>query len=197
MLIGYLRTAPASLTAALAIALSVPACAGGSDGDASGDTAGVPLVVDSTGGIPDAELERAARDVIAFLRGEVPFEEIELADSVALYVSPEGGGTRTVIDREQLRQPSSWVVSSGVRSHSLAPPADLPSMTVRVGRHFNCMEYPMSSRFEELAPLPHVGVKLERESGGNCLQTWNLTLVFDAAARPPRLVAAVYDQWEW
>lgn len=31
----------------------------------------------------------------------------------------------------------------------------------------------------------------------SCLKSWNLTLVFDPRERPPVLVAAVYDQWEW
>jgi hypothetical protein len=31
----------------------------------------------------------------------------------------------------------------------------------------------------------------------SCLQVWNVTFVFDPKARPPRLVAAVYDQFEW
>ncbi len=61
----------------------------------------------------------------------------------------------------------------------------------------NCAEYPLSSRFPELARLPHVGTKLEPGDASSCLQTWNLTLVFDPNQRPPTLVAAVYDQWEW
>ena len=31
----------------------------------------------------------------------------------------------------------------------------------------------------------------------SCLQTRNLTLVFDPDEKPPTLIAAVYDQWEW
>jgi hypothetical protein len=33
--------------------------------------------------------------------------------------------------------------------------------------------------------------------GESCLQTRNLTLVFDPNRTPPTLIAAVYDQWEW
>lgn len=112
-------------------------------------------------------------------------------------VSPEGGGARTAFTREQLRHPSDWVVQSGRQRYAFAPPPGLAKLTTRLGRHFNCMEYPLSSRFAELAQLPHVGVKLEPDSIGSCLQSWNVTLVFDPAAGPPRLVAAVYDQWEW
>jgi hypothetical protein len=31
----------------------------------------------------------------------------------------------------------------------------------------------------------------------SCLQTWNLTLVFEPGSDPPLLVVAVSDQWEW
>jgi hypothetical protein len=59
----------------------------------------------------------------------------------------------------------------------------------------NCREYPLSSRNGELAWFPHVGVMLAYGTG--CLQTRNLTLVFDPNEKPPTLIAAVYDQWEW
>jgi hypothetical protein len=122
---------------------------------------------------------------------------VRLADSVTLYLSPEGGGTRRAFAREQLRDPSSWRVASGGHAYAFAPPAGVTRLTARAGRHFNCREYPLSSRFPDLARLPHVGVKLEPERTESCLQTWNVTFVFDPAARPARLVAAVYDQWEW
>jgi hypothetical protein len=70
-------------------------------------------------------------------------------------------------------------------------------LTTRVGRHFNCLEYPLSSRYPELARLPHVGARLEPADAGSCLQSWNLTFVYDAGPRPPVLVAVVRDQWEW
>jgi hypothetical protein len=144
-----------------------------------------------------AELEAAARELVAFLRGQAGLDRVRLADSVTLYLSPEGGGTRTVFTREQLRDPSSWRVASGGHAYAFAPPAGMTTLTARAGRHFNCREYPLSSRFPELARLPHVGVKMEPGRTGSCLQTWNVTFVFDPAARPARLVAAVYDQWEW
>lgn len=143
------------------------------------------------------ELEAAARGIVAFLRGEAPLAGVALADSVALYVSPEGGGGRTVIARPALARPEGWVARSAGRSYTLVPPPGLTKLTTRVGRHLDCREHPLSSRFPELARLPHVGTMLQSADAGSCLRTWNVTFVFDSAARPPRLVAAVYDQWEW
>jgi hypothetical protein len=146
---------------------------------------------------PDRMLERAAREIVAFLNGKTAFDKIPLADTVILYLSPEGGGTRAAFARESLRTPSKWVVRSGRQSYSFVPPATLTKLTAKSGRHFNCAEYALASRFPDLAKLPHVGVKLEPETTGSCLQTWNATFVFDTIERSPRLVAAVYDQWEW
>jgi hypothetical protein len=145
-----------------------------------------------------AELDEAAKQIVAFLRGEVGFDRIRLADTVTLYVSPEGGGTRAVRTRALLRDRSNWKVrGQGKAAYSLVPPNGMSKLTTRVGRHFDCHEYPLASRFLELAQLPHVGTKLEPADASSCLQTWNLTLVFDPNERPPTLVAAVYDQWEW
>ena len=157
-------------------------------------TATVPLGVHQ----PD-ELVSAAKDVVAFLQGGGHFDRINLADTIALYVSPEGGGNHVTLTRDVLADPANWKVAAlGSRTtYSLVPPKTLTKLTSRVGRHFNCLDYPLSSRFEHLAPLPHVGIKLEPNAGSSCLQTWNLTLVFDPEKRPPTLVAAVYDQWEW
>ena len=146
---------------------------------------------------PAQMLERAAREIVAFLNGEVGFEKISLADTVVLYLSPEGGGTRASFARENLSTPSRWVIRSGRQSYSFVPPRTLTKMTVKAGRHFNCAEYGLASRFSDLATLPHVGVKLEPETSSSCLQSWNATFVFDTIERSPRLVAAVYDQWEW
>ncbi|HUF26438.1 MAG TPA: hypothetical protein VMM18_05580 [Gemmatimonadaceae bacterium] len=181
-----------SLAVAFTIAVVGVSCSDGGRDDV--DTAAAR----PDAGVPHAaELEAAALDIVAFLRGAAPFDDVSLDDSVVLYVSPEGGGARTVFERGQLRDPAAWVVRSGGRSHALAPPPGLTTLTTSVGRHFNCLEYPLSSRFEALGQLPHVGVKLEPEAAESCLQTWNVTFVFDSAARPLRLVAAVYDQWEW
>ncbi len=146
---------------------------------------------------PAQMLERAAREIVAFLKGEVGFEKISLADTVVLYLSPEGGGTRASFARENLRTPSRWVIRSMRQSYSFVPPRTLTKMTAKAGRHFNCGEYALASRFSDLATLPHVGVKLEPETSSSCLQSWNATFVFDTIERSPRLVAAVYDQWEW
>jgi hypothetical protein len=141
------------------------------------------------------ELDQAARRVIGFLRGEVGFDRIRLADTVTLYVSPEGGGTRAAFTRKQLRDRSNWKVR-GLMMYSLVPPKRTAELTTRVGRHLNCREYPLSWIYKELARFPHVGTLLiyGRDS---CLQTWSLTLVFDPNQKPPTLIAAVYDQFEW
>jgi hypothetical protein len=152
----------------------------------------------SLGAHSAADLDTAARQLIAFLRGDAGFDRIRLADTVTLYVSPEGGGTRAAIARERLRDRSSWRVRGHGRAvYSLVPPSGISKLTTRVGRHIKCMEYPLSSTFAALARLPHVGTKLEPGDASSCLQTWNLTLVFDPNQRPPTLVAALYDQWEW
>ncbi len=163
---------------------------------ASPDT--VPLGVHSAD-----ELVDAATAVVAFLRGEADFGRIRLADTVTLLLSPEGGGTRRTVARELLRNPASWTVRSrglpnapGV-TYSFVPPKGEAALTTRVGRHLKCREYPLSSIDEELARLPHVGTMLMFDERGGCLSSSNLTLVFDPKQKPPTLVAAVYDQWEW
>ena len=93
------------------------------------------------------ELVDAARAAVAFLRGEGDFEQIRLADTVTLYLSPEGGGTRSEVAREMLRYPSNWKVRSQGMVYSFAPPGGRAELTTRVGRHLNCLEYPLSSRF--------------------------------------------------
>jgi hypothetical protein len=161
---------------------------------------------DPAGSVPLAvhradELVDAATAVIAFLRGEADFDDIRLADTVTLYLSPEGGGTRRPVPREMLRDRSQWTVRSrdlprapGM-AYSLVPASGRAELTTRVGRHLKCFDYPLASMYEELARFPHVGTILAYGTG--CLQTSNLTLVFDPRAKPPTLVAAVYDQWEW
>jgi hypothetical protein len=72
----------------------------------------------------------------------------------------------------------------------------MTKLTTKVGRHFDCNEQSLATRFPRLAERPHVGTMLEPANRTSCLQTWNVTFVFDTNSRP-RLVAAVYDQWEW
>jgi hypothetical protein len=147
------------------------------------------------------ELVDAATAVIAFLRGQADLDGIRLADTVTLYLSPEGGGTRRAVPRELLRDRSQWTVRSRDLPHargmtySFVPSNRPAELTTRVGRHLKCFEYLLSSIYEELARLPHVGTMLAYGTG--CLQTSNLTLVFDPNGKPPTVVAAVYDQWEW
>jgi hypothetical protein len=163
----------------------------------SGTADTVPLGVHS----PD-ELDDAARAIVAFLRGEAAFDNIHLTDTVTFYMSPEGGGTPRTVAREQLRERSNWTIRGpslrpgrlGIR-YSLAPSKDSAELTTRVGRHLKCAEYPLASINRDMARLPHVGVKLAY--GTSCMETTNFTLVFDPVKKPPRLVAAVYDQWEW
>ena len=142
------------------------------------------------------ELEAAGRTIVRFLQGTVPFDSVALADSVTLRVAPEGGGGSAVYARDELRNPSNWTVVSGGRSFVLVPPAGSATLTTKTSRHFNCMEYDLASRSPELARFPHVGTKLQSGQTPSCLGSWNLTLVFDSLEQP-RLVAAVYDQWEW
>lgn len=141
-------------------------------------------------------LDSAARRVVEFLRGRLSFEQIRLSDTVAFYVSPEGGLGHARFTREQLRRPSAWVVRSRGHDFPLAPPAHMGKLTTKVGRHLNCGEQPLAAKFPQLAHLPHVGTMLQPENLGSCLQTWNMTFVFDTSTRP-RLVAVAYDQWEW
>jgi hypothetical protein len=87
--------------------------------------------------------------------------------------------------------------SGTAESPSAVPPKGRARLTTRVGRHVKCREYQLSSIDEELARPPHVGTMLMLDERGGCLSSRNLTLVFDPSEKPPTLVAAVYDQWEW
>ncbi|HYD50991.1 MAG TPA: hypothetical protein VEA99_00135 [Gemmatimonadaceae bacterium] len=168
----------------LLVGLGAAACAMTSPGPATG--APTPVALDS-----------AAHDVVAFLRGQAPFERLRLADTVELRVAPEGGDARIALSRDALRDRARWVVGRGGAQHVLLPPTGLPRLTTKVGAHFACREQRLASRAPDLASLPHVGVRLTPDTTASCLQSWNLTLVFAPDEPAPRLVAAVYDQWEW
>ena len=146
----------------------------------------------------DVELVEAATRIVRFLRGEVPFDSIHLADTVSLYLGLEEGGTRREVERALLRDRANWKVhSESLRLwYSFVPPARPAALTTRAGRHLNCLDYPLSATYPALARLPHVGTMLSYGTA-SCLQTWTLTVVFDPHARPRTLVAAVYDQFEW
>ena len=180
---GYAGVAAFAVTAALA-------CAPATDRAPDSQRSGGPALASQS------DLDSAARRVVGFLQGRATFEDIVLADSVKLLVSPEGGGASRVSSREDLRNPARWVVQTGRARYAFAPGSASTRITTRVGRHFNCFEYPLSSRFPDLALWPHVGVKLEPLGASSCLQTWNVTFVFDSA-RPPRVIAAVLDRFEW
>ena len=155
---------------------------------------GIPPTRDANSS-PDT-LDAAARRIVDFLRGKTSFDQINLSDTVTLSVAPEGGGGQATFARQRLGQPSAWRVRSGGHVYSLAPPTEMTKLTTKVGRHFSCNEQSLATRFPRFAKLPHVGTLLEPAIRSSCLQTWNVTFVFDTSS-PPRLVAAVYDQWEW
>jgi hypothetical protein len=192
------RLSRARLTLILVLGLATAACA--TESDTTRDTEGAhPPASESARTHHPDDLARAARNIIGFLRDSIPFREISVADTVILYVTPEGGGDRVSIPREQLSDRTNWRIASadGRTTYRLVPPPGNTELTTRVGRHLNCLEYPLSSRHVELADLPHVGTMLTPAGEQSCLQSWNLTLVFDTEEAPPRLRAAVYDQWEW
>jgi hypothetical protein len=146
----------------------------------------------------DGAFMAAAEMVIEFLQGGVEFGALSLSDTVTLYLAPESGGGVAKAAASHLRDRSSWrIPSHGGQTYVLVPPASLSGLTTRFGRHMKCFEYDLAKEFPELARFPHVGTRLEPNDFTSCLQTWNLTLVFEAHTLPPKLAALVYDQWEW
>jgi len=143
-------------------------------------------------------LFQAAETVVGFLRGERDFREVRLAPRVRLRVADEGGGDAIVVDRDSLAEPGRWRVPNRFGTAILfAPPDSSGELEIRPGAHFRCLPSDLSGAAPELAGLPHVGVRLRPSPGASCLETWNLTLVFDPGMPTPTLIAAVYDQWEW
>jgi pimeloyl-ACP methyl ester carboxylesterase len=139
----------------------------------------------------------AARTVVAFLRGDAEFRALQLADTVVFHLAPESGGGVAHAAADDLRERAAWRVRSQAgHTYVLVPPA-LPRLTTRFGRHLKCFEYDLAGVVPQLAWLPHVGAMLGPVDSTSCLQTWNFTFVFEADAWPPRLIAVVYDQWEW
>lgn len=151
--------------------------------------------VQSEGG--QKQVEQAATAVARFLSGHARFEDLDLADTVDLYVAPDGGGGRARIPRDQLRDPKAWQVESGGQSRSFVPPGLRTRIVVAPGRYMNCQPSDIATRFPRLASTPHVGVRLEPPRVRSCLETWNATFLFDTAGGRARLVGAIYDQWEW
>jgi hypothetical protein len=142
-------------------------------------------------------MKRAAEGLVAFLRGAADFATLNVADTVDLVLPVEGGGTRQRLSREVLRDRQAWLIGVNGRRYSLVPAANLTRMKIAPGRHYNCREGLLSARVPQFGESPHVGVRLEPSDTESCLQGWNVTFVFDTASGPLRLVAAVYDQWEW
>jgi hypothetical protein len=144
------------------------------------------------------EFVAAAESIVSFLRGENSFDTTRAADTVVLHISPEGSGDSALVPRALLRNRSNWRVSSSAgTTYRFVPPSRATQLTTRAGTHFNCLEYPLASRFPDLAEFPHVAVKLVPPGAESCLQSWNLTFVFAPDEAQPTLLAVVYDQWEW
>lgn len=162
---------------------------------ACGDGEGRQGVRDSVAASP---LKSAAEEVASFLSGNADFEVLRVADSVDLYVAPEGGGGHARVPRERLRDRNAWRVGSGASARSFVPSGLLTKMTAHVGSHVNCQPGPLDAKFPQLASHPHVGVRLSTENERSCLEGWNATFIFDTTGGgKPKLTAAAYDQWEW
>ncbi|HYO00112.1 MAG TPA: hypothetical protein VEU28_10600 [Actinomycetota bacterium] len=140
--------------------------------------------------------ERSALTV-GFLQGGLAFEELEIAPVVSLHLALDG--TRVQVPRDELRSLASWKVRSQTAGaiYSFVPPEDATGLKLREGRHLNCLEYDLASRPGNLGDLPHVGATMTSGEGTSCLESWNVTFLFEPAAESPTLIGAVYDQWEW
>ena len=144
---------------------------------------------------PNAELDRSARRIVTFLQGEGSIDDIPMAETVTLHL---GGLAKRTVASNELGELANWMVSdSAGNSYSFLPQEGLSSLTTRTGSHFNCLEYELSSLVPELADMPHVGTMLNPSALESCLESWNMTMVFDPQKEPPALVAVVHDRWEW
>lgn len=196
---GFLIRRALALRALACLSVVVGVACGRSDSDATRtEDTSPPAAAESAVHRPE-ELVAAAMDLVGFLRGQVPFSRLRLADTVTLRLGIEEGGTMRRVARERLREPSAWSVKSlnGGFTYAFAPHPSLTSVETRVGRHVRCMDHDLTATDPELGALPHVGVVLSPPDFSSCLQTWNLTIVFDAALKPPTVVAVIYDQFEW
>lgn len=146
---------------------------------------------------PEARLEQAASQAARFLAGYESFAKLDLADSVDLYIAPDGGGDRVRMARAQLADRNAWQVQGIRRTQSFVPTGMRTRLVPAVGKYMNCMPSDMRTRFPQLASSPHVGVKLEPPNAKSCLEAWSLTFVYDTTGGRTRLIAAIYDQWEW
>jgi hypothetical protein len=147
---------------------------------------------------PEARLESAASELARFLAGYGRFDALNLADSVDLYIAPDGGGGHVRMARERLRDPHDWKIGTDSTARSFVPRGLRTRVVTDVGHYMNCTPSSIATRYPEYAALPHVGVRLEPPRVKSCLETWNATFVYDTTGGgAPRLVAAIYDQWEW
>jgi hypothetical protein len=161
----------------------------------------------SAGDAQDDALTRAAERLVAFLRGEAELSEIRLARTVTLRLAT---GDEATFQGRELRDPHAWKVTSEGFSmtyrfvptlcyESIEPCSESVSPRLAVGKHFQCLEYSLGDfAAPRFAHLPHVGAMLMPSSdSSSCLDSWNVTFIFDPDLTPPTLIAAVYDQWEW
>lgn len=146
---------------------------------------------------PAKRLESAGTEAARFLAGYGRFDKLDLADTVDLYVAPDGGGARARMPRDLLRDREAWQVESGGQKRSFVPTGLRTRLVSAVGKYMNCNPSELKTRFPQLASYPHVGVKLEPANAKSCLESWNVTFVYDTAGGRTRLTAAIYDQWEW
>lgn len=178
---------------ALVVVLGTQACAG-PDPEPGQRDAGAGAAGAAGGAVHEyAYLEDSVEHLLEFLRGEVALQGERVADSVTLHVAPEGGGLTSRVAASDLEDPAAWRVGP----YSFAPPEGYGHRTMTPGLHQNCYPVGLETRYPELARLPHVGVRLAPDEDAACLQTWNVTFVFNEDAEDPRLIGVVYDQWEW
>ncbi|HVF12599.1 MAG TPA: hypothetical protein VNA87_05890 [Actinomycetota bacterium] len=153
----------------------------------------------------DKALKLAGTELLAFLRGERALDGITTAPQVTLYLVNEGGGGKRVLEGAALAERENWKVQSGLlgRDVSFLPPAEEAGVSMRVGKHYNCMTYDLETRVSDLPLYPHVGVRLMPITGPQtCLRSWNVTFLFEHDSQifsggEATLVGAIYDQWEW
>jgi hypothetical protein len=171
--------------------------------DSDTPEAGQPAPLDSAGvqtAAPDsaAPLRLETDRIIGFLSGQAPFDSITVADSVTLYMNPEGTVIQRTLTREQLRDTMNWSLQWGRGTYRISPPKPPAVVQTRVGHHFRCQgEVDLGAMIPQLAAQPHVGVRVDPPGADSCLQIWFSTFVFDTSTARPRLVAVVYDQFEW
>ena len=180
-------------------ALLLCAC-GDSNSDNDVPASEQPAAADTQAALPpnrDVQLVAATDAIIAFLRGEAPYDSAAFGDSVTLYMNPEGTVIQRTLARTQLRDTASWTLHWGRGTYRVAPPPAPATVQMLPGRHFRCQEADLSATMPQLAALPHVGVRIDPPGTAGCIQVWNSTFVFAAGAGAPRLVGVVYDQFEW